>query len=213
MGGEYTICFRHNFEGIARYGECPHCKDEAYAEEEKHPVKHIPFIRKIRQLVKLVIDLENLQRKPRKGIGGLIRQMYLSEPKLEYDPDKKEIKSVKTGEVWFVATNPNSRKPSHTNVMGYELTDRYNNILGIREIKITYVQIKPIPLKRDERIELNSKIKALENRLLSCDARYIETRGKLRQELMGIRAEILEGAEKDPQTLIERFIDYLEKEF
>jgi len=139
--------------------------------------------------------------------------MYLSEPKLKYDPDKKEIKSVRTGEVWFVATNPNSRRPSHTNVRSYELTDSYNNILGIREIKITYIPVKPIPLKRDERIELNSKIRDLQNVLLSRDAKYIEARGKLRQELMDIRAEILEGAEKDPQTLIERFIDYLEKEF
>ena len=97
--------------------------------------------------------------------------------------------------------------------MGYELTDSYNNILGIREIKITYIPVKPIPLKRDERIELNSKIRDLQNVLLSRDAKYIEARGKLRQELMDIRAEILEGAEKDPQTLIERFIDYLEKEF
>ena len=39
MGGEYIICPQHNFEGVAKYGECPICKKETEEYMKEHPVK------------------------------------------------------------------------------------------------------------------------------------------------------------------------------
>ena len=38
MGGEHIICPRHNFEGIARYGEFPHCCADSEKALEENPV-------------------------------------------------------------------------------------------------------------------------------------------------------------------------------
>ena len=153
MGGEHIICPRHNFEGIARYGECPHCSADSEKALEENPVimpeERLKFSPKEAKKVKKMKEILE-ERKRRRGIGGLIRHLYPMTGKLEYDPDIGEIKD-KQGNVWFVAFKGHWNR---VNVAGYEIVEAYNHIDDVIPRVITYIPDPAIPLENDERKEL-----------------------------------------------------------
>src|SRR3989344_6512168 len=98
MVGVYIICPQHNFEGVARYGECPGCKKETERYMEEHPIKDLAdklniLDEEIRKKLK-----KREERDKKRNEIGLLRHDRYSPGELEYDEKKKEILDKETRE-------------------------------------------------------------------------------------------------------------------
>ena len=215
MGGEYIICLNHNFEGIAKYGECPYCKRETEEYAEKHPVimpeDILNFSREEYEKVKRIKEINEV-RKNRTNIGGLIRHMYSTPVRLEYDSGTREIKDT-TGKVWFKVVKDRKER-TQVNITGYDLVDAYNNRLNIIPSVIKYIPDPTIPLEPDERKEMETKIRGLEQSLNHANENLVKwglTRADLFSKLINMEMEIKKGNSPDPEYLLQMINDYLNR--